>query len=139
MAAISRYKFAALFNMLLGVLVSCLQDDYLKSEQRVRLECGMLEHDAHFFTSDEPRRHSRISSSTCHHQTADAITFLPRPAGYTYSAADAAADAAQAAAGRGSSSSRRMSRADDGAVEELVVSHRTLLNIWQLAPGQVGA
>jgi hypothetical protein len=105
----------------------------------------MLEHDAHFFTSDEPCRHTRIPSSTCHHQTADAITFLPRPAGY--SPADAAAIEAQATAGiaggRGglggsSSSSRRMSRAEDGAVEEVVVSHRTLLNIWQLAPGQVG-
>lgn len=69
------------------------EDDYLTPQQRAKLECGVLQHDAHFFVDDAPTHHPQVPSSTCHHQTADACAFLPRPAEAAATAGGSTADA----------------------------------------------
>src|SRR5690242_19592402 len=90
------------------------EEDYLSPKQRALLECGVLGHDANFFVTASPTCHKQVPSSTCHHQTADAITFLPRPG--TAVVAAGAEETAGAAAGIASSSV---------FTEEVLVSHRT--------------
>jgi ApbE superfamily uncharacterized protein (UPF0280 family) len=84
----------------------------------------LLQHDANFFVKDEPTRHEGARSSSHHHQTADAVTFLPRPA----AAAAAAAAAAPFSVDSGDSSSD---------AEEVVVSCDGRLNVYRLQQGQV--
>lgn len=99
------------------------EEDYLSTRQRAQLECGVLEHDANFLVTNTPTHHCQVASSTCHHQTADAITFLPRPGTATVGTANG---------GAGSGVS-----APSVDVEEVLVSHRTTLSIYQLATGKV--
>lgn len=99
------------------------EEDYLSTKQRVHLECGVLQHDANFFVDDSPAHHSAVHSSTCHHQTADAITFLPRPGTATVAASGTSTVPAVTAA--------------SVDVEEVLVSDRQKLSIYQLAAGKV--
>jgi hypothetical protein len=91
---------------------------HLTPQQRVSLECGVLRHEAAFTLQDEPIRHMRVASSAHHHQTADALTFLPRP-----TASSSAAAGAAAAAG--------------ASQEEVLVSCSGVMCVFRLEKGQV--
>lgn len=133
------------------------EEEHLTVKQRVQLECGLLHHDASLLLADEPSRHPGVKSAAHHHQTADALTYLPSPAppgdvGAT--AAAAAAAAAATAAGEGAThapdaadASAAADGADSGVVpgvggdlgaEDVVVSCKGTLSIYRLSAGQVG-
>lgn len=92
----------------------------------------MLAHDVNLMTSSTAIHHSNVKSATHHHQTADALVFLPRHT------------AAAAAATRGPGilecpgPAAASAGGEAGASEEVVVSCMGVLSVYRMTPGQVG-
>lgn len=111
-------------------------------KQRIQLECGLLHHDAHPTTADQPTRHTGVLSAAHHHQTADALTHLPAPTPPEAAAAVAAAAAAgEGPEGASSSAAAAAATASSYVLEvppeDVVVSCKGVLSVYRLVTGQV--